>query len=96
MTGTGQLPKFAEELYSCKDDDLHLIPTAEVPVTNLYRDEVLEEENLPKAFCATTACFRRRRKLRQGHPGLIRNHQFNKVELVRFARPEDSLKELEL
>jgi seryl-tRNA synthetase len=97
MTGTGQLPKFEEELYAMRDDDLFLIPTAEVPVTNLYRDEVLEEAALPKAICAYTACFRREAgSYGKDTRGLIRNHQFNKVELVRFCRPEDSLKELEL
>jgi len=97
MTGTGQLPKFAEELYSCKDDDLHLIPTAEVPLTNLYRDENLDEDKLPKALCAYTACFRREAgTYGKDTRGLIRNHQFNKIELVRFSKPEESLKELEL
>jgi seryl-tRNA synthetase len=96
MTGTGQLPKFAEELYACREDDLYLIPTAEVPVTNLYRDEVLEESSLPRAVCAYTACFRREAgSYGKDTRGLIRNHQFNKVELVRFVRPEDSLAELE-
>lgn len=97
MTGTGQLPKFAEELYACKEDDLYLIPTAEVPLTNLYRDEVLDEDKMPKALCAYTACFRREAgSYGKDTRGLIRNHQFNKIELVRFAKPEDSLKELEL
>jgi seryl-tRNA synthetase len=97
MTGTGQLPKFEEELYACKEDDLFLIPTAEVPVTNLFRDEVLDEVALPRALCAYTACFRREAgTYGKDTRGLIRNHQFNKVELVRFCRPEDSLKELEL
>jgi seryl-tRNA synthetase len=96
MTGTGQLPKFEEELYALRDDDLFLIPTAEVPVTNLYRDEVLDEASLPRALCAYTACFRREAgSYGKDTRGLIRNHQFNKVELVRFVRPEDSLKELE-
>jgi len=97
MTGTGQLPKFEEELYACKDDDLFLIPTAEVPLTNLYRDDLLEEAALPKAVCAYTACFRREAgSYGKDTRGLIRNHQFNKIELVRFVRPEDSLKELEV
>ncbi|HRY30159.1 MAG TPA: serine--tRNA ligase [Elusimicrobiota bacterium] len=97
MTGTGQLPKFAEELYSCPSDDLFLIPTAEVPVTNIFRDEVLEEAALPRAFCAYTACFRREAgSYGKDTRGLIRNHQFNKVELVRFCRPEDSLAQLEI
>jgi seryl-tRNA synthetase len=97
MTGTGQLPKFEEELYACRNDDLFLIPTAEVPLTNLYRDEALEESALPRAVCAYTACFRREAgSYGQDTRGLIRNHQFNKIELVRFVRPEDSLKELDL
>ncbi|MBL0349029.1 MAG: serine--tRNA ligase [Elusimicrobia bacterium] len=96
MTGTGQLPKFADELYATKDDDLFLIPTAEVPLTNLYRDELLDEAALPRALCAHTACFRREAgSYGKDTRGLIRNHQFNKIELVRFARPEDSLAELE-
>jgi seryl-tRNA synthetase len=96
MTGTGQLPKFAEELYACPADDLFLIPTAEVPLTNLYRDEVLDEKDLPRALCAYTACFRREAgSYGKDTRGLIRNHQFNKIELVRFARPEDSAAELE-
>ncbi|MBK8651313.1 MAG: serine--tRNA ligase [Elusimicrobia bacterium] len=96
MTGTGQLPKFAEELYALPADDLFLIPTAEVPLTNLYRDEVFEADRLPKALCAHTACFRREAgSYGKDTRGLIRNHQFNKVELVRFVRPEDTLSELE-
>jgi seryl-tRNA synthetase len=96
MTGTGQLPKFEEELYACRNDDLYLIPTAEVPVTNIFRDEVIDESRLPVALCAYTACFRREAgSYGKDTRGLIRNHQFNKVELVRFARPEDSLAELE-
>ena len=95
-TGTGQLPKFADELYATKDDDLFLIPTAEVPLTNLYRDEPLDEATLPRALCAYTACFRREAgSYGKDTRGLIRNHQFNKIELVRFVRPEDSLAELE-
>ncbi len=95
MTGTGQLPKFAEELYATQDD-LFLIPTAEVPVTNIYRDETLAEASLPKALCAYTACFRREAgTYGKDTRGLIRNHQFNKIELVRFCRPEDHLQELE-
>jgi seryl-tRNA synthetase len=96
MTGTGQLPKFAEELYKCKDDDLYLIPTAEVPVTNIHRDEILNGFDLTLKYVAFTPCFRREagaagRETR----GLIRQHQFNKVELVKFSRPEDSYDELE-
>lgn len=96
MTGTGQLPKFADELYAAPADDLFLIPTAEVPLTNLYRDETLDGRQMPKALCAYTACFRREAgSYGKDTRGLIRNHQFNKVELVRFVRPEDSLSELE-
>ncbi len=96
MTGTGQLPKFADELYATKDDDLFLIPTAEVPLTNLYRDEALDESSLPRALCAYTACFRRESgSYGKDTRGLTRNHQFNKIELVRFVRPEESEAELE-
>jgi seryl-tRNA synthetase len=96
MTGTGQLPKFAEELYKCKDDDLYLIPTAEVPVTNIHRDEILTGSELTLKYVAYTPCFRREagaagRETR----GLIRQHQFNKVELVKFCRPDSSYAELE-
>lgn len=95
MTGTGQLPKFAEELYATQDD-LFLIPTAEVPVTNIYRDETLAEESLPRSLCAYTPCFRREAGASgRDTRGLIRNHQFNKVELVRFVAPENHLAELE-
>lgn len=97
MTGTGQLPKFEEELYATKEDDLFLIPTAEVPLTNMFRDEAMEESSLPRALCAYTACFRREAgTYGKDTRGLTRNHQFNKIELVRFVRPEDSLKELEI
>lgn len=96
MTGTGQLPKFAEELYKCKDDDLYLIPTAEVPLTNIHRGEIIDEAKLPMTYCAYTACFRREAgSYGKDARGLIRNHQFNKIELVRFVKPEDSLAELE-
>ncbi|HOW28339.1 MAG TPA: serine--tRNA ligase [Elusimicrobiota bacterium] len=96
MTGTGQLPKFAEELYKCAEDDLYLIPTAEVPLTNLHRDETFSEESLPKSYCSYTACFRREAgSYGKDTRGLIRNHQFNKVELVKFVRPEDASAELE-
>ena len=96
MTATGQLPKFAEEGFKCADDDLWLIPTAEVPITNLYRGEILEGEVLPIYHCAYTPCFRREagsygRDMR----GLIRLHQFNKVELVKFVHPSQSFAELE-
>jgi len=96
LTATGQLPKFAEESFRCADDDLWLIPTAEVPVTNLYRGEVLAAEDLPIFHTAYTPCFRREagnygRDMR----GLIRLHQFNKVELVKFVHPSTSFEELE-
>ena len=91
LTGTGQLPKFAEEVYASPDDDLFLIPTAEVPVTNIQRDEILESRDLPLAYVAYTPCFRRE-AFSHGKDtrGLIRVHQFDKVELVRIVRPEDS------
>jgi len=96
MTGTGQLPKFAEELFRCKDDDLYLIPTAEVPVTNIHRDEILQPDELPIKYVSYTACFRREAgSYGKDTKGLIRNHQFNKVELVKFVHPEGSLEELE-
>ncbi|MBK7714373.1 MAG: serine--tRNA ligase [Gemmatimonadetes bacterium] len=91
MTGTGQLPKFAEELYTVTADELFLIPTAEVPVTNIHRDEILEGADLPRGYCAYTPCFRREAGAAgKDTRGLIRVHQFDKVELVRFCRPEDS------
>lgn len=91
LTGTGQLPKFSEESFKCADDDLWLAPTAEVPVTNLYRDEVLEAEKLPIYHCAYTPCFRREAgSYGKDTRGLIRLHQFNKVELVKFVYPETS------
>ncbi|BBC23097.1 serine--tRNA ligase [Pseudanabaena sp. ABRG5-3] len=96
MTGTGQLPKFAEDLFKCAEDELWLIPTAEVPVTNLYRDEILDEENLPVHHCAYTPCFRREAgSYGRDTRGLIRLHQFNKVELVKFVHPEKSEEEHE-
>lgn len=95
MIGTGQLPKFYEDLYHCQDD-LHLIPTAEVPVTNLHSNEILREEDLPLRYVAYSACFRREAgSYGKDVRGLIRQHQFNKVELVKFARPEESYQELE-
>lgn len=95
MIGTGQLPKFYEDLYHCQDD-LHLIPTAEVPVTNLHSGEILREEELPLRYVAYSACFRREAgSYGKDVRGLIRQHQFNKVELVKFTRPEDSYQELE-
>ena len=91
MTGTGQLPKFEEELYFTAADELFLIPTAEVPVTNIYRDEILDAGELPKGLCAFTPCFRREAGAAgKDTRGLIRVHQFDKVELVRFCRPEES------
>ncbi|MEO8138650.1 MAG: serine--tRNA ligase [Gemmatimonadota bacterium] len=91
MTGTGQLPKFEEDLYLTGADDLFLIPTSEVPVTNIYRDEILEGADLPVAMCAFTPCFRREAGAAgKDTRGLIRVHQFDKVELVRLCRPEES------
>jgi seryl-tRNA synthetase len=91
LTGTGQLPKFAEEVYASPADDLFLIPTAEVPVTNIHRDEILESAALPVGYVAHTPCFRREAGSHgKDTRGLIRVHQFDKVELVRFVRPEDS------
>jgi len=96
MTGTGQLPKFEDDLFLCTRDDLFLIPTAEVPVTNLYRDEILNGELLPIYHTAYTACFRSEAGAAgRDTRGLIRQHQFNKVELVKFTIPEDSYIELE-
>ncbi len=94
--GTGQLPKFREELYRCEKEDYYLVPTAEVPVTNLHREEILDEEDLPLSYTAHTPCFRREagaygKKIR----GIIRQHQFNKVELVKFTTPQTSYEELE-
>jgi seryl-tRNA synthetase len=96
MQATGQLPKFEEELFATRDDPLYLIPTAEVPVTNFHRDEILEEESLPICYAAYTPCFRREAgSYGKDTQGLIRQHQFDKVELVKFSRPEDSATELE-
>lgn len=96
MTGTGQLPKMEEDMYKLKDDELYMIPTAEVPVTNLMRNEVLEETQLPKKLVAYTPCFRREAgSYGKDTKGLSRVHQFDKVEMVRFVKPEDSLTELE-
>ncbi len=96
MTGTGQLPKFAEDLYKCKDDDLWLIPTAEVPVTNIHRDDILDGDLLPLKYVAYTPCFRREAgSYGKDIRGIIRQHQFNKVELVKFTKPEESYNELE-
>jgi len=96
MTGTGQLPKFAEDAFRIEGTDLYLIPTAEVPVTNLHRDEILDADKLPLYYCAYSACFRAEAGAHgRDTRGLIRQHQFNKVELVKFTRPEDSMDELE-
>jgi seryl-tRNA synthetase len=96
LLGTGQLPKFAEESFQCREDDLWLIPTAEVPVTNLYRDEILELEQLPIKHCAYTPCFRREAgSYGRDVKGLIRLHQFNKVELVKIVAPGQSAAEHE-
>ena len=96
LTATGQLPKFAEESFKCDSDDLWLSPTAEVPVTNLYRDEVLEASQLPIYHCAYTPCFRREAgSYGRDTKGLIRLHQFNKVELVKVVHPSTSFEELE-
>ena len=96
MTGTGQLPKFAFELFIISDPELYLIPTAEVSVTNIHRNEILSEKELPIYYTAHTPCFRREAgSYGKDVRGLIRQHQFNKVELVKFVRPEDSYNELE-
>ncbi len=96
MLGTGQLPKFEEELFAMRDDPLYLIPTAEVPVTNFHREEILEEESLPICYAAYTPCFRREAgSYGKDTQGLIRQHQFDKVELVKFSKAEESELELE-
>lgn len=96
MIGTGQLPKFEEDMYAIKGTDYYLIPTAEVPVTNLLRNEIVDESLLPIKYCAYTACFRGEAgSAGRDTRGLIRQHQFNKVELVKFCKPEESYDELE-
>ncbi|MFA5100695.1 MAG: serine--tRNA ligase [Candidatus Omnitrophota bacterium] len=96
MTGTGQLPKLEEDMYRLKDDDLFLIPTAEVPVTNIFNDEILDEEKLPIYYAAYSACFRREAgSYGKDTKGLVRVHQFDKVEMVKFVKPEDSYDEHE-
>jgi seryl-tRNA synthetase len=96
MTGTGQLPKFEEDLFRIQGWNYYLIPTAEVPVTNIHREEILDEERLPLYYTAYTPCFRSEAGSHgKDTRGLIRQHQFNKVELVKFTRPEDSWDELE-
>ncbi len=96
MYGTGQLPKFAADLFKCEGADLWLIPTAEVPLTNLYRDEVIESSRLPLSVTGYTPCFRSEAgSYGKDVRGIIRQHQFQKVELVKFSRPEDSYQQLE-
>lgn len=96
MTGTGQLPKLEDDMYKLKDDDLFLIPTAEVPVTNIFRDDILNDEDLPVYYTAYTACFRREAgSYGKDTKGLTRVHQFDKVEMVKFVKPETSYDELE-
>ena len=96
MIGTGQLPKFEEDLFKVSDSDFYLIPTAEVPVTNLHRDEILNEDNLPIKYVAYSPCFRREAgSYGKEVKGIIRQHQFEKVELVKFVIPETSYEELE-
>jgi seryl-tRNA synthetase len=96
MTGTGQLPKFEDDLFHTEDVDLFLIPTAEVPVTNIHRDEILSEQDLPICYTAYTPCFRKEAGSHgRDTRGLIRQHQFNKVEMVKFVKPEDSDVELD-
>ncbi len=97
MYGTGQLPKLQEDMYFCEQDDLFLIPTAEVPLTNLHRDEILPGDKLPLKYCGYTACFRREAgSWGKDTRGFLRVHQFNKVELVKIVSPETSYQELEL
>jgi seryl-tRNA synthetase len=97
MIGTGQLPKFEEDAFKVSNNGFFLVPTAEVPVTNMYRDEILDGGKLTIKHCAYTACFRAEAgSAGRDTRGLIRQHQFNKVELVKFSRPENSYNELEL
>ena len=96
MTGTGQLPKFEEDAFKLVNNGFFMIPTAEVPVTNLYRDEIMDGSQLPVKYCAYSACFRAEAgSAGRDTRGLIRQHQFNKVELVKFVKPETSYDELE-
>ena len=96
MIGTGQLPKFEEDAFKVANTDYFLVPTAEVPVTNMHRDEIINGDDLPLNYCAYTACFRAEAgSAGRDTRGLIRQHQFNKVELVKFTKPEDSYEELE-
>ena len=97
MTGTGQLPKFEDDMYGLSGDDMFLVPTAEVPVTNLYRDEIVDLAMLPTGFVAYTPCFRREAGAHgKDTRGLLRLHEFDKVELVRYCEPEHALAQLEL
>ncbi|MBF0274141.1 MAG: serine--tRNA ligase [Nitrospinae bacterium] len=97
LTGTGQLPKFKEDLFQLEGTDYYLIPTAEVPVTNIHRDEILKEDDLTIKYCAYTPCFRSEAgSYGKDTRGIIRQHQFDKVELVKFCKPENSFHELEL
>ncbi|MFA6328580.1 MAG: serine--tRNA ligase [Candidatus Micrarchaeia archaeon] len=96
MVGTGQFPKFAVEQYKIEEEDLYMIPTAEVPVTNMFSGEILAEEQLPMGFCAYSTCFRREAgSYQKDIKGIMRQHQFDKVELVKFTKPEESFHELE-
>jgi len=96
LTASGQLPKFAEESFQCRNDDLWLAPTAEVPLTNLHRDDILNADQLPIHYCAYTPCFRREAgSYGKDTRGLIRLHQFNKVEMYKFVHPDTSFDELE-
>ncbi|WP_288777431.1 serine--tRNA ligase [uncultured Sneathia sp.] len=96
MTGTGQLPKFEDDMYKIEGEELFLIPTAEVTLTNLFNQEILEEDELPKYICGFTACFRKEAGAGgKDLKGLIRQHQFNKVEMVKIAHPKNSYEELE-
>ncbi|MCL4499812.1 MAG: serine--tRNA ligase [Chloroflexi bacterium] len=96
LYGTGQLPKFGPDLFKIEGENLYLVPTAEVPVTNLHRDEILDEATLPRCYCAYTPCFRSEAgAYGKDTRGIIRQHQFNKVELVKMVKPEDSYEELE-
>ena len=96
MLGTGQLPKFENDQFAMRDDPLYLIPTAEVPVTNFHREEILDEQSLPICYTAYTPCFRREAgSYGKDTHGLIRQHQFDKVELVKFSRADESEQELE-
>jgi seryl-tRNA synthetase len=96
MTGTGQLPKMEEDMYRLKEEDFFLIPTAEVPVTNIHRDDVLQEKDLPVYYTAYSPCFRREAgSYGKDTQGLMRVHQFDKIEMVKFVKPESSMDELE-